>query len=117
VWLAAATLEIRADQIDVLGLSIDSNSRITLWLYGLTQMEGRELLGFGVDGFWTPARVIAFRDLHGWVLDNFHNGYVTILVEGGLVGLGLALLAIGFLLLLYLLAIGNMRDAYVSLAF
>lgn len=117
VALVAATLDIRADEIDVLGLSIDSNSRITIWLYGLTQLDGRQFLGFGVDGFWTPERVSAFRVVHGWVLDNFHNGYITILVEGGLIGLGLALLAIGFLLLLYLVAIGNMRDGYLSVAF
>ena len=62
-------------------------------------------------------RIIAFRDVHGWVLDNFHNGYVTILVEGGIVGLAILLSAIGFLLLFYLVAVGNMRDSYLALAF
>lgn len=112
-----STLRIDGDFVDVLGTTIDSNSRITLWLYGLTQLGERELLGFGVDGFWTPDRVQAFRDVHGWVLDNFHNGYVAILVEGGLIGASLLLLAMGFLLLLYLVAIGNLRDSYVALAF
>lgn len=112
-----STLSINGDFIHVLGVTIDSSSRITLWLYGLTQLGGRELLGFGVDGFWTPERVQAFRDVHGWVLDNFHNGYVAILVEGGIVGISLLLLAVGFLLVLYLVAIGNLRDSYVALGF
>ncbi len=111
------TLDIDADLIDVLGTTIDSNGRMTLWSYGLEQMAGRELFGFGVGGFWTPARVTAFKDIHGWVLDNFHNGYVTILVEGGVVGILLLVLAVGFLLLIYLVTIGNLRDSYVALAF
>ncbi|MBX3584142.1 MAG: O-antigen ligase family protein [Rhizobiaceae bacterium] len=116
VVLAGATLGVRVDLIDVLGQTIDTNGRMTLWLYGLTQLDGRELLGFGVGGFWTPERIIAFQDLHGWVLDNFHNGYVTILVEGGIIGLGLLLLAAGFLMLLYVVAVGSIRDGYVALA-
>jgi O-antigen ligase len=117
VHLALATFELNADKIDVLGTRIDTSSRTTLWFYGLEQLAGRELLGFGVGGFWTPERITAFRDVHGWVLDNFHNGYVTILVEGGFVGIALLLLAICFVLLLYLVAIGNLRDPYVALAF
>ena len=117
VHLALATIELNADKIDVLGARIDTSSRTTLWFYGLELLRGRELLGFGVGGFWTMDRIIAFRDMHGWVLDNFHNGYVTILVEGGIIGIALLLLAIGFILLLYLVAIGNLRDPYVALAF
>jgi len=117
VMFAATTLGLDGDKIDVLGSTIDSNGRITLWTYGLTQLLEREFLGFGVGGFWTPARVQAFRDINGWVLDNFHNGYVTIFVEGGLIGIGLLLLALASLLLLYVFAVGRVRDSYVALAF
>jgi exopolysaccharide production protein ExoQ len=117
IHLALATIELNADKIDILGARIDTSSRTTLWFYGLEQLGGRELLGFGVGGFWTMERIIAFRDVYGWVLDNFHSGYVTILVEGGFVGIALLLLAIGFVVLLYLVAIGNFRDPYVALAF
>ena len=115
--LAVATVELNADNISVLGTTIDTNSRTTLWLYGLEQLSGRELLGFGVAGFWTPARVTAFKDVHGWVLDNFHNGYITILIEGGLVGLLLLLMSIGFIVVLFVLAIGNRKDTHLGLAF
>ncbi len=117
VNLVLATIELSADKIGVLGTTVDTNSRTTLWFYGLEQMNGRELLGFGVGGFWTPERVIAFRDVHGWVLDNFHNGYVTIFVEGGIVGMLLLVFSILFLMLLYLVTIGNVRDTHIALAF
>jgi exopolysaccharide production protein ExoQ len=117
VIFAAATLQLNGDKIDVLGTTIDSNGRVTLWTYGLTQLLEREFLGFGVGGFWTPGRIIAFKDVNGWVLDNFHNGYVTILVEGGLVGISLLLLMLASLFLLYFVAIGQLRDSYVALAF
>lgn len=117
VYLALATFELHADKIDILGSTIDTSSRTTIWFYGLEQLGGRELLGFGVGGFWTPERLIAFRDVHGWVLDNFHNGYVTILIEGGVIGISLLLLALCFIVLLYLVTIGNLRDPYVALAF
>jgi O-antigen ligase len=117
VYLALATFELHADKIDILGSTIDTSSRTIIWFYGLEQLGGRELLGFGVGGFWTPERLIAFRDVHGWVLDNFHNGYVTILIEGGVIGISLLLLALCFIVLLYLVTIGNLRDPYVALAF
>ncbi len=112
-----STLSFDDDLIDVLGTTVDSNGRMTLWSYGLEQMAGRELLGFGVGGFWTPERVTAFKDVHGWVLDNFHNGYITILIEGGIVGILLLAMAVGFLLLFYAVTIGNLRDSHVALAF
>lgn len=115
--LAATTLGLNGDKIDVLGTTVDSNGRITLWTYGLTQLLEREFLGFGVGGFWTPGRITAFKDVNGWVLDNFHNGYITILVEGGLVGIGLLLMTLVSLFLLYVVAIGQLRDSYVALAF
>ena len=117
VNLTLPTVELTADQIGVLGASINTSNRTTLWFYGLNQLSGREFLGFGVAGFWTPERVMVFKDTYGWVLDNFHNGYVTILIEGGLVGLTLLLMAIAFIVLLYLIAVGNLKDPYLSLAF
>jgi exopolysaccharide production protein ExoQ len=115
--LAVSTFFIDADKIGIVGLTINTNSRTTIWEYGLRQMEGRELLGYGVNGFWTHERMQAFKDVHGWVLDNFHNGYITIIVEGGLVGFMLLILAIGFTYLLLLVAIGSLKDRVLAAAF
>lgn len=117
VNLTLPTVELTADQIGVLGTNINTSNRTTLWFYGLNHLSGRELLGFGVEGFWTPERTTLFSDTYGWVLDNFHNGYITILIEGGLIGLTLLLMAIAFIVLLYVIAVGNLKDPHLSLAF
>lgn len=80
-----------ATQLSIYGLSFDTSSRTQIWSYGLENLSGHELFGFGASGFWTPERMQVFKDNNGWVLDNFHNGYVTILIEGGLIGITLLL--------------------------
>lgn len=115
--LAVSTFFIDADKIGVVGLTINTNSRTTIWEYGLRQMEGRELLGYGVNGFWTDERMEIFKAAHGWVLDNFHNGYVTIFVEGGVVGFSLLILGIGFVYALLLMALGPIKDRGLAVAF
>ena len=115
--LAVSTFFIDADKIGIVGITINTNSRTTIWEYGLRQMEGRELLGYGVNGFWTDERMQIFKDVHGWVLDNFHNGYITIIVEGGLIGFMLLILAIGFVYLLLLVAIGSLKNRVLAVAF
>lgn len=117
VNLAVSTFFIDADKIGVVGLTINTNSRTTIWEYGLRQMEGRELLGYGVNGFWTGERMEIFKAAHGWVLDNFHNGYVTIFVEGGVVGFSLLVLGIGFVYVLLLMALGPVKDRALAVAF
>lgn len=117
VNLGVSTFVLDADKIGIVGLTIDTNSRTTIWEYGLEQMAGRELLGYGVSGFWTQERMIAFQDIHGWVLDNFHNGYITILIEGGLVGFLLFTLGLALCYVLLLVAIGTMKDRFLALAF
>ena len=81
------TVSVDGTELSLLGFSFDTSSRTMIWGYGLEAMGGRELFGFGVGGFWTPERMLFFKDEHGWVLDNFHNGYITILIENGLFGL------------------------------
>jgi len=111
------TIELNGDKIDVLGTTLNTSNRTTIWFYGLEQLGDRPLFGFGLSGFWTPERMLVFKDTYGWVLDNFHNGYITILIEGGLVGLMLLAAAIAFLMMLYLIAIGNLRDRAVAATF
>lgn len=117
IHLVLSTISLTDDKIGVLGTTLNTSNRTTLWFYGLDQLQSHLFFGFGVGGFWTPARILAFLDTHGWVLDNFHNGYITILIEGGLVGLVLLLVAIVSILLLLLVAVGHLRDGYLSLVF
>lgn len=115
--VVATTISVDADRIGVAGIVVDTNSRMKLWRFGLEEMAGRQLIGLGLDSFWTEQRQQAFSDIYGWVLDNFHNGYITIFIEGGVIGLLIYLLAFGALYMLLLVSIGAVRDAALRLAF
>jgi len=44
-------------------------------------------MGFGLNGFWTDSNIYyQYQRLHGWVLDNYHSGYIAIIVETGIIG-------------------------------
>jgi O-antigen ligase len=72
------------------GAEIDFTERTFIWQHALGRFNDAPLFGFGLNGFWTVARIYdAFEQNHGWVLDNYHNGYIAILIETGLVGFSL----------------------------
>jgi exopolysaccharide production protein ExoQ len=70
---------------------IDLTERTLIWQYALRHFHGEAVfIGFGVNGFWSNQDLYyAFLREHGWVLDNFHNGYLAILMETGLIGTAL----------------------------
>jgi exopolysaccharide production protein ExoQ len=75
------------DAFDISGTRIDFTERTFIWQYALAHFDGRPILGFGINGFWTNGDLYgAFERSHGWVLDDFHSGYVAILTETGMVG-------------------------------
>ena len=76
--------------IHVFGYDINFTERTFIWQYALSLWPDRPFLGYGLNGFWTNSNVYyAYLRLHGWVLDNFHSGYLAIIVETGIVGFGL----------------------------
>jgi O-antigen ligase len=96
----------------VFGYDINFTERTFIWQYALSHWPDRPLLGFGLNGFWTNSDVYyAYQRLHGWVLDNYHNGYLAIIVETGVVGFGLfSIVAIQLAIKLrYLMANVTMR--------
>ncbi|CAH2599850.1 O-antigen ligase family protein [Rhodovastum atsumiense] len=76
--------------IDIFGLQTDLTSRTFIWQYSLGYWLTKPFLGYGLNGFWTDADIYnRFLIGHNWVLDNFHSGYVAIIVETGLIGMTL----------------------------
>lgn len=74
--------------IQVFGSDINLTERTFIWQYAISLWVDRPYLGFGLNGFWTNAEVLSrYLNWHGWVLDNYHSGYMAITVETGLVGL------------------------------
>jgi exopolysaccharide production protein ExoQ len=80
--------------IHFFGTEIDFTERTFIWQHALSHFGDAPLFGFGLNGFWTIQKIYdAFEQNHGWVLDNYHNGYIAILIETGLVGFSLFFLS------------------------
>ncbi|MBR0710621.1 O-antigen ligase family protein [Bradyrhizobium liaoningense] len=75
------------DAIHIGDASIDFTERTFIWHYAISHFDDAPLLGFGINGFWTiPSVYDYFEQNHGWVLDNYHSGYIAILMETGFLG-------------------------------
>ena len=76
--------------IPIFGTKVDLTERVLIWAYALSHFGDAPLFGFGLDGFWSNSEVLdAFSRQHGWVLDNYHDGFLAVLMETGMVGMAL----------------------------
>jgi O-antigen ligase len=75
------------DAIHIGDAAIDLTERTFIWHYAISHFDDAPLFGFGINGFWTiPSIYDYFEQNHGWVLDNYHSGYIAILMETGFLG-------------------------------
>jgi exopolysaccharide production protein ExoQ len=75
------------DALYLFDSTIDFTERTYIWQYAISHFNDAPLLGFGINGFWTiPSIYDYFEQSHGWVLDNYHSGYIAILIETGFLG-------------------------------
>lgn len=75
------------DALYVFGSAIDFTERTYIWQYALGHLNDAPFIGFGINGFWTVQTIYDyFEQNHGWVLDNYHSGYIAILIETGFLG-------------------------------
>jgi len=75
------------DALYIFDSKIDFTERTYIWQYAISHFDDAPLLGFGINGFWTiPSIYDYFEQSHGWVLDNYHSGYIAILIETGFLG-------------------------------
>jgi O-antigen ligase len=85
-----------ADQFLIGETSIDFTQRTLIWSYALGHWLSRPWLGYGIGGFWSDPDILwGFARVHQWLVPDYHDGYLSILVEGGIVGMTLFLLLIG----------------------
>lgn len=70
------------DSIHLGETTINLTERTFIWQYAISHFNDAPLLGFGINGFWTrPAIYDYFNQNHGWVLDNYHSGYIAVAIE------------------------------------
>lgn len=86
LFVVAGTAGLVAAIVLLSGVEIDTSNRIIIWSFGFSELSGRELFGMGLGGFWTEERTLQFLRDQGWVLDNFHSGYVSAYIELGAFG-------------------------------
>lgn len=97
LFLLLFVVEFEGKYIHIGNFVIDTSSRTTLWSFGfdaITQSELSILWGMGYGGFWTEIRLEEFQRNNGWVLPNFHNGYLSAYFELGLIGIFLLLVVL-----------------------
>ena len=110
--IIAATFTIEAGVVGIAGFELDTSNRTVLWEFGFNQFAGYELFGTGLGSFWTTERAALFQSQEGWVLENFHNGYLSTLFEVGLVGITLLGLVLIFSGRSFFKALDISRDGY-----
>ena len=77
-----------AKSIVVFDTDIDFTQRTFIWQHALGYFRSAPLLGYGLNGFWTLKDVKdLFIERNGWFLDNYHDGYIAIIMETGVIGL------------------------------
>ncbi|WP_022723578.1 O-antigen ligase [Rhodopseudomonas sp. B29] len=82
------------DSFHVGNTTVDFTERSFIWQFAISHFNDAPLFGYGLNGFWTIKQFYDyFEQSHGWVLDNFHSGYLAILIETGLIGFALFLTA------------------------
>lgn len=75
------------DSIHLGESTVDLTERTFIWQYAIGHFNDAPLLGFGINGFWTrPSIYDYFNQNHGWVLDNYHSGYIAVAIETGFLG-------------------------------
>jgi exopolysaccharide production protein ExoQ len=77
----------------VFGAALDFTERTFIWQHALRYIGSHFWLGFGLNGFWTLDWVKGlYLERYSWFLDNYHNGYINVFVETGVIGYALFLL-------------------------
>ena len=59
-------------------------------------VEERPFFGYGFQGFWTPDHILAVSASQDWLILHGHSGYMNIVLDLGLFGLGMFALILLF---------------------
>lgn len=82
-----------ATELQLFGYETDISSRTVIWQHGLSYWTDAPILGSGLDAFWqNEIYYLPFLAAQDWVLNDFHSGYLEILIETGIAGYVLMIL-------------------------
>jgi len=72
------------------------SGRLPLWEELLASINKKPILGYGYLAYWDSKQVEYLSERLGWEIPHGHNAYLDTLLDGGIVGFSLVLLAILF---------------------
>ncbi|MBP5980612.1 MAG: O-antigen ligase family protein [Halomonas sp.] len=79
------------DGISVYDHFLSLTGRLTIWDFALAHANGVHFwLGYGLDNFWTNENFLSIGPIQGmgdFFPEDGHNGYIDILVQGGILGI------------------------------
>jgi O-antigen ligase len=101
VILAAGFIAAFPDEAArLLGRDPSLSGRRPIWDVSLVYIGLSPWLGFGYEAFWYPSSLSAvdINNYFGTVIPNAHNGYIDLMLDGGIFGLGLTVVILAKLL-------------------
>jgi O-antigen ligase len=97
IVVLTATLAYVLSNLDtffqLLGKDATLTARVPIWKALLAMSVNHRWLGYGFDGFWTKNLVNVKWILGGFAPGKAHNGFIDLMLELGLFGLGIFALA------------------------
>lgn len=74
------------------------SGRTDLWNYLISEFPSNSILGTGYQAFWITdsKKVIVLYESFVWLPYQAHNGFIDIMIQTGIIGLGLSILAFIF---------------------
>ena len=100
--MSVVDLYTNEDGISVFGNFFSLTGRLTIWDFVLEHAHGIHFwFGYGLDNFWTSERFSLIGPMEGmgdFYPEDSHNGYMDVLVQGGVVGVALYALIFVFLI-------------------
>mgnify|MGYP004675073463 CR=1 FL=1 len=92
--------------INIFGKNLSFTGRNSIWNYAITHIQNRFITGYGIDAFWSNSVIRQeFYCKYKFYPPHAHNGYLALLLDGGIV------LLVLFIIMLYK-SIKNNIDNY-----
>lgn len=80
------------DKIVFFGKNLTFTGRNVIWYYSIDKALNHFILGYGVNSFWNSKYLSQFYLSYGFSPPHAHNGYINLLLDGGIILLVLILI-------------------------
>lgn len=83
---SSSTILSVLNNIKLFGKNLTFTGRISIWGYAINKIFCKPILGYGFDVFWESSLIRNnFYSMYGFIPPHAHNGYIGILLDGGVI--------------------------------